>query len=86
MPHTLHLTFTTATDGAPQVARVVKNPPASAGNGGVIKDAGFTPGLGRFPGEGQGNPLQYSCVENPKDRGAWPVMIAAVAKSQTRLK
>ena len=44
VPHTLHLTFTTATDGAPQVARVVKNPPASAGDGGVVKHEGFTHG------------------------------------------
>ena len=44
---------------------VVKNPPAGAG------DAGLTPGLGRSPGEGNGNPLQDSCLENPMNRGAW---------------
>ena len=44
---------------------VVKNPPASAG------DTGSIPGLGRNPGEGHGNPLQYSCLENPMNRGAW---------------
>ena len=44
---------------------VVKNQSASAG------DVGFIPGLGRFPGEGNGNPLQYSCLENPMDGGAW---------------
>ena len=44
---------------------VVKNPPANAG------DVGLIPGLGRSPGEGNGNPLQYSCLENPMDRGAW---------------
>ena len=47
---------------ASQVALVVKNPPASAGH---IKHAGLIPGLGRSPREGHGNPLQYSCLENP---------------------
>ena len=46
---------------------VVKNLPAKAGDTG---DTGFTPGLGRYPGGGNGNPLQYSCLENPMDRGA----------------
>ena len=46
----------------------VKNPPANVGD---ISDAGSIPGLGRSPGEGNGNPLQYSCLENPMDRGAW---------------
>ena len=46
---------------------VVKNPLASAGD---ARDAGSIPGLGRSPGEGNGNPLQYSCLENSKDRGA----------------
>ena len=50
---------------ASQVALVVKNLPANAGD---IRDAGSTPGLGRSPGEGQGNPLQYSCLENPTDK------------------
>ena len=50
--------------------RVVKNAPANAGD---ITDAGLIPGLGRSPGEGNGNPLQYSCLENPIDRGAWTV-------------
>ena len=52
--------------GASQVALVVKNPPANAGD---IRDVGSVPGLGRSPGGGHGNPLQYSCLENPKDRG-----------------
>ena len=43
-------------------------------------------GLGRFPGEGHSNPLQYSCLENPMDRGAWPATVRRVAKSRTRLK
>ena len=47
---------------------MVKTSPANAGG---IRDAGSTPGSGRSPGEGHGNPLQYSCLENPMDRGAW---------------
>ena len=46
-------------------------------------DLGLIPGLGRSPGEGNGNPLQYSCLENPMDRGAWRATIHGVAKSQT---
>ena len=56
---------------------VVKNLPANAGD---KRDAGFIPGLGRSPGEGHGNPLHYSCLENPMDRGAWWAMIHWVAK------
>ena len=52
----------------PRWLRVVKNPPANAGDAG---DTGLITGLGRSPGEGNGNPLQYSCLENPIDRGAW---------------
>jgi len=48
-------------------------------------DLGLIPGLGRSPGEGNGNPLQYSCLGNPMDRGAWWVTVHGVAKSQTRL-
>ena len=44
-------------------------------------DPGSIPGSGRFPGEGNGNPLQYSCLENPMDRGAWWVAVHGVAKS-----
>ena len=43
------------------------------------------PGLGRSPGGGNGNPLQYSCLENPMDRGAWLAILQGIAKSQTRL-
>ena len=50
------------------MAQLVKNPPARAGD---ARDAGLIPGSGRSPGEGNGNPLQYSCLENPMDRGAW---------------
>ena len=57
---------------------VVKKTPANAG------DPGLNPGLGRSPGEGNGNPLQYYCLENPMDRGAWQAIVYGVAKSQTR--
>jgi len=63
---------------ASQVALVVKNPPANAG---VSRDVGLIPGSGRSPGVGNGNPLQYSCLGNPKDRE-----VHRVAKSQTQLK
>ena len=55
---------------------------ASARN---ARDLGSIPGLGRSPGEGTGNPLQNSCLENPMDRGAWWATVHRVAKSQTRL-
>ena len=55
---------------------------ASACNEG---DPGSIPGFGRSPGEGNGNPLQYSCLENPMDRAAWWATVHGVAKSQTRL-
>ena len=55
---------------------------ASACNAG---DPGSIPGLGRSPGEGNGNPLQYSCLDNPMDRGAWRATVHEVAKSQTQL-
>ena len=50
-----------------------------------VGDPGSIPGLGRSPGEGNGNPLQYYCLENPMDRGAWWATVHGVAKSQTRL-
>ena len=55
----------------------------SACNAGYL---GLIPRLGRSPGEGHGNPLQYSCLENPKDRGAWQTVVHRVAKSWTQLK
>ena len=61
------------------VAQIVKNPPANAGN------VGSTPGSGRSPGEKNGNPLQYSCLGNPMDRGTWRAIVHGVTKSQTRL-
>ena len=61
---------------------VVKNLPANAGDTG---DAGLIPESGRSPGERNGNPLQYSCLENPIDRGAWQATVHGVAKSWTHL-
>ena len=69
-------------NGASQLALVVKNPPANAGG---IRDTGLIPGLGRSPGGENGNPLQYPCLENPKDRGAWWATVHRVVKSQTQL-
>ena len=63
---------------ASQVALVVKNLPTSAGD---IRDMGLIPGLGRSPGGGHGNPLQYSCLENSMDRGAWQTKVHEVAES-----
>ena len=54
---------------------VVKSPPANAGDG---RDVGLIPGLGRSPGGGHGNPVQYSCLENPKDRGDWWAIVHSV--------
>ena len=65
--------------GASLVAQTVKKSACSAG------DLGSIPGSERAPGEGNGNPLQYSCLENPMDRGAWQATIHCVTKSRTRL-
>ena len=62
---------------------VVKNPPANAGD---IRDPGSIPRMGRSSRGGHGNPLQYSCLENTMDRGAWRATVHGVVKSQTRLK
>ena len=59
---------------------MVKNVPANVGD---IRDVGLIPELGRSPEEENGNPLQYSCLENPMDRGAWQATVRGVAKSQT---
>ena len=66
--------------GASQVALVVKNLPANTGD---ARDAGLITGLGRSPGGGHGSPLQYSCLENPMDRGAWQATAHRVEKSWT---
>ena len=60
-----------------KVAQMVKNPPANAENTG---DPGSIPGLGRSPGGGHGNPLQYSCLENPMDREAWWATVHGITK------
>ena len=64
------------------MALLVKNLPANAGD---IRDMDLIPGSERFPGEGNGNPLQCSCLENPMDGGAWWATVHGVAKSRTQL-
>ena len=81
--HSPHFSKNYLLAGASQVALVVKNQPANAGD---IREAGSIIGSGRFPGGGHGNPLQYCCLENPKDRGSWWVTVHRVAKSRTQLK
>ena len=66
--------------GASWLVPVVKNPPANAGD---IRDMGSIPGSGRSPEGGHGHPLQYSCLENPMDGGAWQAIVHEVAKNQT---
>ena len=58
---------------------VVKNPPANAED---KRDSSSIPGLGRSPGEGNGSPLHYSCLENPMDRGTWYATVHGVTKSR----
>ena len=65
--------------GRVPASSMVKNPSANAG------DVGLIPGSGRSPGEGNGNWLQYSCLDNPMDRGAWRATVHGVAKSHTQL-
>ena len=62
---------------------MVKNLPTNAGD---ARDLGLIPGLGRSPGGGYGNPLQYSCLKNPLDREAWQAVVHRVRKNQTGLK
>ena len=62
---------------------MVKNLPDNTGD---IRDTGLIPRLGRSPGGGHGNSLQYSCLENPMDRGAWRATVHGVAQSWTQLK
>ena len=68
---------------ASQMVLVIKNLPATSED---ITDIGSIPGSGRFPGGKQLNPLQYSYLENPMDRGAWGATVHGVTKSQTQLK
>ena len=67
---------------ASQVVLVVKNLPANAGD---VTDSGLNPGLGRSPGGGHGNALQYSCLENPMDRGVWQATVCGVTKNRIQL-
>ena len=64
--------------GGSQIALVLKNLPANVGD---VREAGLTPGSRRYPGGGHGNPLQYSCLENPMDRRAWQATVHRVAES-----
>ena len=68
---------------ASQVVVVIKNSPANAGN---IRDSDSNPGSGRSPGGEHGNPLQYSCLENHMDRGAWWAAVHRVTQNRTQLK
>ena len=79
----IKLMFSMGLSWASQVALVVKNTPANAGD---LKDAGSIPGLGRSPGGGHSNKLEYSCLEDPMDKGAWQAIVHGVSKSWTRLK
>ena len=78
-----HLDVDRTVGRASQEELMIKNLPASAGD---VRDTGSIPGSGRSPGRGHGHPLQYSCLENPMDRGAWWATVHRVAKSQTWLK
>ena len=62
---------------------MVKNPSVNAGD---VRDTGLIPRSGRSPGEGYGNPPQYSCLENPRERGNWQSTVHGAAQSQTQLK
>ena len=66
-----------------QVVLGVKNLPVNAGD---VRDTGSIPGSGRSPRGGNGNPFQYSCLENPMDIGAWWAIVHRVTQSQTQLK
>ena len=76
----------TGWDQAIQGASLMLSGRESACNAGAARDTGSIPGLGRSPGGGHGNPLQYSCLENPIDRGAWRATVLRVTKSWTWLK
>ena len=68
---------------ASQMVLVIKKPPANLGD---VREVGSILGSGRSPGGGHGYPLQYACLENPMDRGAWWARVLGVAKSQTPLE
>ena len=65
-------------------ASLVAHSKESACSEGESRDVGLIPGLGRSPGDGNGNPLEYSCLENPTDRGAWRATVRGVVKSGTQ--
>ena len=65
---------------------MVKKKKKSSAIAGEVRDAGSIPGSGRSPGEGNGNPCQYSCLENSMDRGTWQATVHGLAKSWTRPK
>ena len=71
---------------ASEVVQWLKKKKKSSASAGEVRDAGSIPGSGRSPGEGNGNPLQYSCLENPMEGGAWRATVHGVAKGQTQLK
>ena len=77
-PASIHSQLPSIQNG--QVALAVKNPPANAGES---RDADSTQESGRPPGGGNGNPVQYSCLENPMCRGAWRAIVHGAAKSRT---
>ena len=79
-PNWLQIRISKGYVGASQMALVVKDPPVNTGD---IRDLGLIPGSGKFPGGGNGNPLQYSCLGNLVDRGA---TVHRVSRGQTRLK
>ena len=79
----IHFKYSSIFSGASQVVLVVKNPPTKAGD---PRDAGLISTLRRSHGGGNGSPLQYSCLENPIDRGAWRATVQRVTQSQTQLK
>ena len=76
----VHRDFPGKNTGVGQVVLVVNNLPVNARD---ARDTGLIPGLGRSPGVGKGNPLQYSCLENPMDRRDWQATVHRVTKSRT---
>ena len=82
IPPSIRIFSNESTLRASQMALVVKNPPANAEN---TREDSSIPESGRSPGEGNDNPLQYSCLENSMDRGAWRAIVHGVTKSQTQL-
>ena len=83
LPYSHHLKYQASIFRASHVALVVKNAPSNERD---IRDLDSVPGLGKSPGGGYGNPLQYSCLENATVRGAWWAKVYVVTKSWTQLK